>query len=140
MGLGRAGRQQSGQDLSYTEIGRNIDQQSRVYTRAGPPAGNGLAGNRLKIAQQGHGPQIEPKTVPKNGARIDVKTEARRAFARRACTRTHQLIVASRFALRESLRRKEGSFFQSTHPFRLRIRSPSGWARLFRAPGACPLK
>jgi RNA polymerase sigma-70 factor, ECF subfamily len=62
MGLGRAGRQQSGQDLSYTEIGRNIDRQSRVYTRAGPPAG--------------HGPQIVPKTAPKNGFPIEVKTEA----------------------------------------------------------------
>jgi len=83
MGSGRAGRRESGQNLSYTEIGRNIGRPSRVYTRAGPEqlqvgqAGNGLkvapkrpgpqiaqAGNRPKIAPSGKRPQIEPGMGP----------------------------------------------------------------------------
>src|SRR6266853_2824371 len=79
MGSGRAGRRESGQNLSYTEIGRNIGRPSRVYTRAGPEQpkvaepGNGLkvapkgkrpqieqAGNGLKVAPAGNGLKIEP--------------------------------------------------------------------------------
>jgi RNA polymerase sigma-70 factor (ECF subfamily) len=66
MGSGRAGRWESGQNLSYTEIGRNIGGRSRVYTRAGVdgerPAQPKVApaGNRLKVAPKGGGRRAEP--------------------------------------------------------------------------------
>src|SRR6266853_1454776 len=72
MGSGRAGRRESGQNLSYTEIGRNIGRPSRVYTRAGP--------EQPKVAEPGNGLKVAPKGTDRTSRkRAESRTGRKRA-------------------------------------------------------------